>query len=181
MSGFGIEGFAAVRAVRVELLTASYSISGTIHTRFSRVAEILNQLSATHLPVESATVAEHGTGKAIDEPEAIVAVDEILVLLAPDLADAPSGDMRVPKEPVAAELAIPPLLVSGTVHVPIGSRPIDGLLNVPDRFVPVTDVRISSAAHPSLDRAASVVAIRRDRAHVIRFPKRATAAELRPD
>lgn len=178
MSGFGIDGFAEVRPVRVELFTSGYRIAGTIHTRFTRVAEILNQLSATHLPVQNATVAQLGVGEAVEEQEAIVAVDEILIMLAPDLARAPGGDMRVPKEPVHAVLAIPPLVVAGQVHVPIGSRPMDGLLNVPDRFLPMTAVSVTSEVHPSLDRTTSVIAVRRDRAHVIRFPTAApTGAE----
>lgn len=177
---FGIEGFAAVRPVRVELITAGYAISGTIQTRFSRVAEILNQLTATHVPVDGATMIEHGIDEAVETSEAVVSVDEILVMLAPDLSRAPAGDMRVQKQPVHAELAIPPLRLSGMVHVPEGSRPMDGLLNVPERFVPMTDVTITSAREPSLERSAPVVAVRRDRAHVIRFPGDDPADEASP-
>lgn len=177
---FGIEGFAAVRPVRVELITAAYAVSGTIQTRFTRVADILNQLTATHVPVGGATIVEHGFEDAVATAEAIVSVDEILVMLAPDLASAPAGEMRVQKEPVRAELAIFPLSVSGMVYVPVGSRPMDGLLNVPDRFVPMTDVTIASAREPSLERSAAVVAVRRDRAHVIRFPEDASADEASP-
>jgi hypothetical protein len=116
-------------------------------------------------------VHEHGADAPTSRHSAMVAVEEILLFTAPDLADAPSGDMRIPKEPVRAELAIPPLLVVGSVHVPIGSRPIDGVLNVPDRFMPMTEVSIRSLAFPALDQDAPVVALRRDRAHVIMFPE----------
>ncbi len=171
---FGLEGFAAVRPVRVELMTAGHRIDGTIPTRFSRVAEILNQLSSTHLPVDDAAVREHGDPRVWRASSTIVAVDEILVMLAPDLADAPSGDMRVPKQPVRARIAIPPLWLTGTIYVPVGSNPSDGLLNVAERFVPMTDVTLTSAAYPDLDQAGPVAAVRRDRAHVIQFEYEAT-------
>lgn len=174
---FGIEGFGTVRPVRVELITAGYRIDGTIQTRFSRVAEILNQLSSTHLPVEDASVREHG-GDARRAGTMIVAVEEILVMVAPDLADAPSGDMRVPKEPTRAQLAIPPMWLDGTVYIPVGSRPTDGLLNLADRFVPMTDVRITSAAHPELDHDGPVAAVRRDRAHVIVFDEATPVGQM---
>lgn len=172
---FGLEGFGTVRPVRVELITAGYRVTGTIHSRFNRVAEILNQLSSTHLPVDDATVQEHGAASR-RAGTAIVTLEEILVMVAPDLADAPSGDMRVPKQPTRARLAIPPMWLDGTVYVPVGSLPTDGLLNVADRFVPMTDARISSSAYPNLDHDGPVVAVRRDRAHVILFDD-APAAE----
>lgn len=166
---FGLDGFSAVRPVRVELITTGYRVTGTIQTRFNRVAEILNQLTATHLPVMDATVEEHGADGPRRAATVMVTVDQILVMVAPELADAPSGDMRVPKQPLRARLAIPPLWLDGTVYVPIGSRPTDGLLNVGERFVPMTDVAISSAAYPRLNHDGPVAAVRRDRAHVFQF------------
>lgn len=170
---FGLETFSAVRPVSVELFTDRYRVAGTIATRFNRVAEILNQLTATHLPVDDATVAEHGSEEPRRPGSCIVAVDEILVMLAPDLADTPGGDMRVPKQPVHAQIALPPLWLSGTVYVPVGSRPTDGLLNVGERFVPMTEVSLASAAYPDIDRTGAVAAVRRDRAHVIVFDEAA--------
>jgi len=73
-------------------------------------------------------------------------------------------------------MSLPPLQVSGAVHIAMGSRPIDGLLNVPDRFMPMTDVTLSSVAHPELDRSATAVAVRRDRAHLL-----LVADDERPD
>jgi hypothetical protein len=57
--------------------------------------------------------------------------------------------------------------VTGTIHVPPGSRPIDGLLNMADRFIAVTDAIISSGAHPELARTADAVAVCRELAQVI--------------
>ena len=172
---FGLEGFSAVRPVRVELMTAGHRIDGTIQTRFSRVAEILNQLSSTHLPVDEAEVREHGDQRVWRASSTIVAVNEILAMLAPDLVDAPSGDMRVPKQPVRARIAIPPVWLAGTIYVPVGSSPSDGLLNLADRFVPMTDVTVTSSAFPGLDQTGPVAAVRRDRAHIIQFEGEAPA------
>ena len=43
----------------------------------------------------------------------------------------------------------------------------DGFLNVAERFVPMTEVRLTSAAHPELDRDVPILAVRRDRAQVM--------------
>lgn len=178
---FAIDGFSAVRPVGVELITAGYRVSGTIQTRFNRVADILNQLAATHVPVDGATIQEHDADAPRRAASALVAVEEILVMLTPELAEASSSDMRVPKQPVRAELGLPPLWLTGTVYVPVGSRPSDGLLNVATTFVPMTNLRIVSAAHPRLDHGGPVAAVRRDRAHVVVFEDGAPPQDPAPE
>jgi len=182
MSGFGFEGFAPVESVAVEIYTSAYRITGTIHTPFRRVAEILNQLPSAHVTIEEASIVEHAaTGSTASAGTAHVAVDEILVMVAPGIAGQPRAEMRVQKEPVTAVLSMPPLRLAGTVHVPVGSRPIDGFLNVGERFVPMTDVRLTSAAHPELDCDIPILAVRRDRAQVMVVTDGAgPAAETRP-
>jgi len=146
----------------------SFGTPGVVQTRFTRVAEILNQLSGGHLSVERATISEHAEpSSAIAAPTALVTVDEILVMIAPGLGSEASAEMRVQKRRVMAQLAIPPLRITGTIHVAMGSRPIDGLLNLPDRFMAMTDATIASGAFPQLARSASVLAMRRDRAHIL--------------
>ncbi len=168
MSAFGMGGFATVEEVEVELFTSAYRVTGTIHTPFRRVAELLNQLPGGHLAIEKATIAEHGVdGLGERVSAAQVTVDEVIVLMAPGLVGESSSEMRILKHPAHAILAIPPLRLEGTIHVPVGSRPVDGLLNVPDRFVPMTDVSLTSPSQPTLDRTVPILALRRDRAHVI--------------
>lgn len=168
MSGFGFEGFAAVEPVTVEVYTTAYRITGTIHTPFRRVAEILNQLPSSHVTIEEASIVEHAApGTPTRAGTAHVAVDEILVMVAPSLAGQPRAEMRIQKAPAAAVLAMPPLRLAGTVHVPVGSRPIDGFVNIGERFVPMTGVQLTSAAHPDLDRQIPILAVRRDRAQVM--------------
>jgi hypothetical protein len=168
MSAFGIDGFATPVDVELDVYTDTYRVSGVVRTPFSRVAEILNQLPSDHLPVERATISEHaGDASPLGAPSALVSMAEILVVVAPQLEGAGRADMRIEKRPVRALLAIPPFRLTGMVHVPIGSRPVDGLLLAHDRFLTMTEVTVSSAIHPHLERSASAVALRRDRAHVL--------------
>ena len=154
--------------MEVELYTAAYRITGRVRTPFRRVAEILNQLTHAHLAVDDATVVPHAAPDSSERAgSALVTVDEILVIVAPNLAGEPRAEMRIQKQQAQARLSLPPLQLEGTIHVPVGSRPVDGLLNVPDRFVAMTDVAMTSSAHPLLDRTAPILALQRDRAHVI--------------
>ena len=165
---FGSDPFGAASAVGVDVYTSAYRISGTIQTRFTRVTEVLNQLSGAHLVVERATISEYADPAAtLAAPRALVSVEEILVMVAAELSGEASSEMRVQKRAVMAQLAMASLRVTGRIHVPIGGSPIDGLLNVPDRFIAMTDARIASGAHPELERIAEVIAVRRDQAHVV--------------
>ena len=164
---FGFEGFATPQAVDVEVTTSAYRVSGSIHTPFHRVAEILNQLPSGHLTFERATLVEHAGGTPVSAASAIVATDEVLIMVATGLSDAARDDMHIQKRPIRVQVAIPPLRLVGTVHVTMGSSSIDSLLNVPDRFLPMTDVTVTSTAHPALDATFPVLAFRRDRAQVL--------------
>jgi hypothetical protein len=171
MSGFDAGTFGGgignAMSIAVDVYTAAYRVSGTIETRFSRITEILNQLSGSHLEVTRATISEYDDASAmVAAPSALVLVEEILVMVAADLTGT-SGEMRVPKRPVRAQLAIPPFRITGTVHIPMGSRPADGLLFNADEFLAMTDATIVSGRHPELERTAPVLAIRRRRAHVL--------------
>ena len=119
-----------------------------MQTRFTRVAEILNHMTHAYLSVDHATISEHADASATrGAPQAWVAADQILLMVAPGLGGEARADMRIPKRPVMAQLSLPPLRVTGRIHVPMGGRPIDGLLNVTDRFVAMTDVTKIGRAH----------------------------------
>jgi hypothetical protein len=160
-------GFGTTSDVEVDVLTDAYRISGTIQTRFSRVTDILNQ-AGTHLTITRATISEHADPTAtVAAPSTIVAVSAILVLSAPALTGGAATDMRIAKRPVREQFAIPPLRVTGTVHVTPGGRPSDGVLNMTDRFLAMTDATISSGQYPDLERTAPAVAVARDHAQVV--------------
>jgi hypothetical protein len=166
---FGSDSFdASLRSVHLDVYTAAFRVSGSTQTRFTRVSDIVNLASGTHLTLEKATVSEYADPSAtLSAPQALVAIDEIVVLVAGEDFGGTPSEMRIEKRPVKAQLAIPPFRLTGTIHVPQGSRPIDGLLNVQERFMPMTDVAIACAAHPELGRQIPALAMRRDRAHVV--------------
>ena len=68
MSGFDAGTFGGgignAASVSVDAYTAAYRVSGTIETRFSRITEILNQLSGAHLEVKRATISEYDDASA---------------------------------------------------------------------------------------------------------------------
>jgi len=172
-------GLGAAREVEVDLLTDAYRISGIVDTRFGRVTDILNQQSGTHVTIRLATITEHADPTAASAaPTALVAVAAILVMSASGLTGGASPDMRIQKRPVKAEFASPPIRIAGTIHVPPGSRPTDGVMNMTDRFLAMTDVTISSTAHPGLGRTAAAVAVSRDRAQLLLIADDAPADDL---
>lgn len=157
------------KAVAVDVYTAAYRVSGQTSTRFERVSDIVNQVTSTHLLVEEATVTEYADPAGTMTGPVLVTLAEILFVIA-DTGVDPSGtrpEMRIPKRPVRAQVALPPFRLTGLVHVPPGSRPVDGLLNASDRFLPMTDVTVACGAHPELARTAGAAAIQRSLAHLI--------------
>ena len=175
MDSYG--GLGATSEVEGDLITDAFRISGVVHTRFERVTDILNQLLGQHLAVEHATISEHADASGtLAAPSALVDVASILLLVAPGLTGSPSSEMRIQKRAVKALLALPPIRITGTIHVPMGSRPLDGLLNVTDRFLAMTDVTITSGRYPELGRTVDAAAICRARAQIL-----LVADDERPD
>jgi len=170
MSAFGNEswGPSTVRSTTVDVYTSAYRISGDMATRFSRVADIVNQLTSSHLVVEHATVSEYADPTAtLGAQQVLVAMDEVLFLVVGESDAEARPEMRIPKRAVRAQLAVPPFRITGKVFVPQGSRPTDGILNAADRFLTMTEVTVVSGAHPELGRTADAVAIQRRMAQLV--------------
>lgn len=175
MSAFGSDPSAGdpfapspFRAVAIDVYTAAHRVSGETSTRFSRVADIVNQITSTHLIVEHATVSEHADPSAtMGAPQVLITLDEILFVVAGEEAGEARPEMRIPKRPVRAQFALPPFRLTGAVHIFAGSRPVDGMLNVTDRFLAMTDVAVACGAHPELGRTAPAAALQRGLAHLI--------------
>jgi hypothetical protein len=178
MTAFGGDIFepASLSQVELDVYTSDYRVSGTVGTRFSRVADILNQASATHIPMVRATISEYDDPAATLAAEHVhVAVDEILFCVASTDGEA-RPEMRIAKRSVKAQIAVPPFRFTGNVYVTVGSRPVDGLLNAADRFMAMTDVTVACASHPELARTANALAVQRRSAHVL-----LVADDERPD
>jgi hypothetical protein len=158
-----------VGSVALDVYTDAYRVSGKVATRFSRVADIVNQATSTHLILEEATISEYADPTAtVSAQQALVNLEEALLVIVAESGEGGSrADMRIPKRPIRAQIGIPPFRITGAVHVPQGSRPVDGLLNAGDHFLPMTEVTIACGAHPELGRTAAAVAFQRVRAHLI--------------
>jgi hypothetical protein len=170
MSDFSMDPFAPspVRSVAVDVYTSAYRVSGQMATRFTRVVDIVNQVTSSHLLIEQATVSEYTDPTAtLGALQVLVSLDEVLFMIAGDTDTTTRPEMRIPKRPVRAQLALPPFRLTGSVHVTQGTRPADAILNAADRFMPMTEVTVVSGAHPELGRTADAVALQRRRAHLV--------------
>jgi hypothetical protein len=170
VKNFEVDPFVAspVSAVAVDIYTDAYRISGKTASRFSRVADIVNQASATHLLIEEATISEYADPAAtISALQVLLNLDEVLLLITGGADAAERPEMRIPKRAVRAQIGLPPFRVTGMIHIPQGSRPVDGVLNASDRYLPMTEVTIACGPHPELGRTATAVAFQRARAQII--------------
>ena len=166
MSAFDAYVGEAPGSVEIDCYTSAYRVSGQTATRFTRVSDIVNLLSSTHLVITHATMSEFGAPSAtLGAAQVLVSLDDILFIVSHSADSGSRPEMRIPKRAVLAQLALPPFRLTGSVHVPQGSRPGDGLLNVGDRFVSMTDVRITCAVHDGLDRRVNALAVQRRLAH----------------
>jgi hypothetical protein len=159
-SSFSLQ--ASVRPVKVEVYTPAFRVLGVTSTRFARVADVMNQVSTTHLSVGDATLTEYGdkAGKA-ERRRVLVPVEQILFVVTPELEGAARADMQVNRRAVPVTLAAAPFVVTGELHVPSGVGSVEGLLNSPDRFVTMTGVQISCRSHPELNQAVAAIAVQR--------------------
>ena len=88
--------------VELDAYTTDYRVSGTISTRFGRVADILNQVSATHLALVHASISEYDDPANTTSAEHVhVPIEEILFCVAATDGGA-RPDMRVATSPSAA-------------------------------------------------------------------------------
>jgi len=130
--------------VALDVYTDTYRVSGKAMTRFARVADIANQAANTHLHVEEATISEYADPTAtIDAGQVLVNMNAALLVITAESAAPQRPEMRIPKRSVRAQVAVPPFRLTGTVHVPTGSRPADGVLNATDRFLTMTEATIA--------------------------------------
>lgn len=154
--------------VAIDVYTDSARVSGVTRTRFQRVGDIVNQLPTQHLTMENATITEHGESAApTSAAQVLVDVGRILFVVTTGEPVAGRAEMRIAKRAAQVELVLPPFRVSGSVHIPPGSRPTDGLLNAADRFLVMTDASIASARHPALAASVPALAVQRAMAQLI--------------
>lgn len=156
-----------VLEVQVELYTVGFRVSGQMSTRFRKATDILNLSGSDHLAVDHATVTEYADPTAARGGQQVrVAISEILFGISSGAPDENDNEFQVQKRPVKIQVAMAPFWLTGMFHVPEASQAMDGLMNVADRFVPLTDVAVSCAPYPTVDGTAEVVAVHRALAQV---------------
>jgi hypothetical protein len=154
--------------VEIECYTSAYRVSGTMATRFSRVADIFNQVNSTHLVIQRATISEHAAPKStLSAAQVLVAVDDILFGVSRGTEALSIPDMRISKRPIRALAAMPPFRITGAVYVTEGSRPTESLVNAADQFVAMTEVDVTCATFEGLDRHLAAVALQRRLAELL--------------
>jgi len=170
-----------ISRVEVELYTSAYRVSGHMLTRFRRVADILNLAGSTHLIVEGASVVEYADPGSNRGGQAVmVAVQAVLFGISSGGDDSPTPDLIVQKRPVQIQVAMHPFWLTGTIHVPYGSQPVD-VLNVADPFLPLTGVAVNAASFPGFDGEAPILAVQRALAEVMIITDTAGPDQPRPD
>jgi hypothetical protein len=148
--------------LEIECYTSAYRVSGSMATRFTRVADILNQVNSTHLVIQRATISEHAAPTStISAGQVLVAVDDILFAVSPGTEATSLPEMRIEKRPVRAQLAMPPFRVTGQVYVTRGTRPTDSVVNASERFMAMTEVDVTCTTLEGLDRRLPALAIQR--------------------
>lgn len=156
-------------ALAAEVTTSSYRISGTIRSRFGKIAAILNNLDRSHLTVELATVREHvDPGRGHRVASALVPVDTILFLVA-DTSSEPAPDaIIVPKRPIRAQVMMSNFRLSGTLFVPESVESVQtAVTTMADTFFPMVDATVHCWVRPELNATYPVLALQRRLIHVI--------------
>ena len=157
-----------VMQVQVELYTSGFRVSGRMATRFRRVADILNLTSSSHLIVEEALVVDYADPASTRTAgQVMVPVEAVMFGSSSGVDDSGADEMRIPKRPVQTQIAVRPFWLTGMIHIPQGSRPMDGLLNASDRFLALTDVAVTCAEYPQFNRQSPVLAVQRSLAEVL--------------
>lgn len=149
------------------LYTDSYVIKGTVRTRQHRVTDVLNRAEDDFLIVEDAILEEFGTRGEIDRaPFAQVNLAAVLFAVS-DIPVEATPELRTPKVQERALITVPPFRVTGRIHLLPERNLRDALLELTERFVPVTDATYWSDRVGEPRTQAVVVTVNRDRAHIL--------------
>jgi hypothetical protein len=160
--------FTEVARVELTLYTDALITHGKVRTRQHRVTDILNLTEQSFLILEDVTVEEYGDrGQPIRADVAQVNLDTVLFAVA-DTPVEPSPELRTQKQPAAAIVSIPPFRVTGTIHLMAGEATVrEGLNELEQRFIPVTNATFWSDLVGEPRRSAIVVAVNRHRTQIL--------------
>jgi len=160
-------GGGAPEMVALALFTEAFVVRGMIPPRHRRVPDILNASDEPFLVLNDVTTDEFGPrGETIKAEYAQVNLATVLFAVVETPID-PAPELRTPKVPIQARIAVPPFRIVGDVHLlPIGDPPA-GLAELTGRFIPVTDATYWSDSLGEARQTALALAINHARAQIL--------------
>ena len=157
----------AEQTIPLVLYTDSFVIRGTVRTRQHRVTDILNRAEGGSIVVEEAIVEEFGGRGDVDRADfAQVNLSAVLFAVS-DIPVETTPELRTPKVRSQALITVPPFRVTGRIHLMPERSLREGLLELTERFIPVTDATYWSERVGEPRTTATVVAVNRERAHIL--------------
>ena len=152
--------------VPLTLYTDSFVIKGQIRTRQSRITDILNHADEDFLVLGDTVIDEYGSRNLATRSEyAQVNLGAVLFAVAETSIEA-RPDLRTPKVPEQAMIAIPPFQVIGRIHLLPERSLSEALSELTGRFIPVTDATYWSDSVGEARQSAPMVAINHQRAQI---------------
>lgn len=154
-------------SVQLTLYTDAFVIRGTIETRQRRVSDILNEAHDPFLVLADVTVDEFGPrGGTSTAEHAQINLASVLFAVADTVVEA-VPELRTPKVPELAMIAIPPFRVTGSIHL-LPERDLGAALReLHGGFLPVTDATYWSDALGEARTTAAIVAVNHARAQIL--------------
>lgn len=154
--------------VELTLYTDALITRGSVRSRQRRVTDVLNLSTESFLVLEDATVEEIGIrAQPIRAGFVQVNLDAVLFAVANEpVRDAP--ELRTPKSQQQAILSVPPFKVVGTIHLLPTSQDLrEALVELRDRFIPVTNATFWSEAAGESRQDALLVAVNHRRTQIM--------------
>jgi hypothetical protein len=155
------------QVVALTLYTDAFVVRGSIETRQRRVTDIVNTTDEPFLVLSDVTTDEFGArGETVRADYAQINLAAVLFAVADTTVEA-LPELRTPKTPELAHIAIPPFKVLGHIHLlPIGDLR-GALRELTGRFLPVTDATYWSDSLGEGRQTAPIVAVNHARAQIL--------------
>lgn len=155
------------RVVHLTLYTDAFVIRGSAETRQRRVTDILNQAEDPFLVLSDVTVDEFGPhGKTSTAEYAQINLASVLFAVA-DSPVEPVPELRTPKIPEIALIAVPPFSVTGHIHLMPERDLRAALRELVGSFLPVTEATYWSDALGEARVTSSMLAVNHARAQIL--------------
>lgn len=160
-------GYSDLSALELVLYTDALIARGTIRTRQHRISDILNLSETPFLVLEEVRVTDlDGQEQPIEADVAQINLDTVLFAVT-NTPVSTMPEMRTPKMQREAIISVPPFRVTGTLHLQAGAANLrEAITDLTERFLPVTEAEVSSAALGIGPERALMVAVNHRRAQI---------------